>query len=62
MLARMGQAIRAVARQVHHEAGFGQALVQVVARLGFVLDNQDTHDSITFRAAPAPPWRNASRG
>ena len=31
--------------EVHDEAGLAQALPQVVARLGFVFDDQDFHDS-----------------
>ena len=40
-LERQVQAVEPVAREVDDEAGLAQALAQVVAGLGLVLDDQD---------------------
>jgi len=39
------QAIHAIARHVHHKAGFLEAFLQVVAGLRFVFDYEDPHRS-----------------
>ena len=37
------QPVPSVARQVRDEAGLGESLLQVIARLGLVFDDQDFH-------------------
>ncbi len=56
---RQVQAIDTVARQIDHEARLRQALLEVVARLGLVFNDEDLHGAqgsggALRRIVPAP--------
>ena len=56
------QAVEAVAREVRHEAGLGQALLQVVAGLALVFYNQDFHRPSLWQSSRMPIVRATSPG